>query len=241
MHRFFIPPEEIHPGHAYIKGKTARQMARVLRLKPGTECVLLDNLGSEYLARLDVVDVDNCGAEIMEKRQADEPGVRLLMMLCLTQREKFEWMLQKCTEIGAAGFLPVVSQRSLVQHEDDVRNKVERWQDILREAAEQSGRGKIPVLHQAIKFDAAVQMVEPDYPLRLITWEGEKAVGLKGVLKSGAYKQVSVLIGPEGGFAEAEVQGAVRQGFQPVTLGKRILRMETAAVVSAALVLHELE
>lgn len=241
MHRFFIPPEEVHPGYAHITGKTARQMARVLRLKAGTECVLLDNLGSEYLARLDVVDAGECSAEILEKRQAEEPEVRLLMMLCLTQREKFEWMLQKCTEIGAVGFLPVISQRTLVQHADDVRKKVERWQDILREAAEQSGRGKIPLLHQALKFDDAVQKVEPDYPLRLIPWEGEKAVGLKGVLKNEVHKQVAMLIGPEGGFGEEEVQSAVRRGFQPVTLGRRILRMETAAVVSAALVLHELE
>jgi 16S rRNA (uracil1498-N3)-methyltransferase len=81
-----------------------------------------------------------CDAAIMERRKAEEPGARLLMMLCLTQREKFEGMLQKCTEVGAAEFLPVISQRSLVQDEADARNKYERWNDILREAAEQSGR-----------------------------------------------------------------------------------------------------
>lgn len=241
MHRFFIPPEDFLSDHAQIKGKTARQMAKVLRLKPGAECMLLDNLGSEYLVRLESVEADACSAEILEKRKADEPELRLLLMLCLTQREKFEWMLQKCTEVGAAGFLPVISQRTLVQDESEVRNKVERWQDILREAAEQSGRGLIPVLHKTLKFDTAVLQVEKEYPLRLIPWEGEKVAGLKSVLKSETNKMAAVLIGPEGGFAEEEVKLAINRGFQAVTLGRRVLRMETAAVVSAALTLHELE
>jgi 16S rRNA (uracil1498-N3)-methyltransferase len=241
MHRFFLPPEDFHTDHIHIKGKTARQIARVLRLKAGEPCVLLDNLGSEYKARLEMVDSELCSAVILEKHRAEEPEVRLLMMLCLTQREKFEWMLQKCTEVGAAGFLPVVSQRSLVQDEADVRAKVERWEGILREAAEQSGRGIIPELHQALRFETAVQKVESEYPLRLIPWEGEKHAGLKSVLQGDVGKQVAVLIGPEGGFAGEEVQRAVRSGFQPVTLGRRVLRMETAAVVSAALILHELE
>jgi 16S rRNA (uracil1498-N3)-methyltransferase len=241
MHRFFLPPEDFHVDHIQIRGKTARQIARVLRMKAGEECVLLDDMGSEYLARLDVVDVDGCSAEIVERHRAEEPEVQLLMMLCLTQREKFEWMLQKCTEVGAAGFLPVISQRSLVQDEADVRNKVERWEGILREAAEQSGRGMIPRLHQVLRFDAAVEEVEHEYPLRLIPWEGEKLAGLKSVLLGDVSKRVAVLIGPEGGFAEEEVKGAVNRGFQPVTLGRRILRTETAAVVSAARVLHELE
>jgi 16S rRNA (uracil1498-N3)-methyltransferase len=210
-------------------------------MKAGEECVLLDNLGNEYQARLEMVESDLCSAEILEKGRAEEPEVQLLMMLCLTQREKFEWMLQKCTEIGAAGFIPVISQRSLVQRESELRTKFERWQDILREAAEQSGRGMIPRLHQVLRFDAAVEEVEHEYPLRLIPWEGEKLAGLKSVLQSRAQKRVAVLIGPEGGFAEEEVKGAVNRGFQPVTLGRRILRTETAAVVSAALVLHELE
>jgi 16S rRNA (uracil1498-N3)-methyltransferase len=241
MHRFFIPSEDFHTDQVHIRGKTARQISRVLRLKAGAQCVLLDNLGGEYLVRLETVDSDMCDAAIMERRKAEEPGARLLMMLCLTQREKFEGMLQKCTEVGAAEFLPVISQRSLVQDEADARNKYERWNDILREAAEQSGRGRIPVLYPTVRLKNAVEDFGREYPLRLIPWEGEKQTGLKSVLKDPIQKKVAVLIGPEGGFAEDEVQQAMRSGFQPVTLGRRILRMETAAVVSAALILHELE
>ncbi len=241
MHRFFIPPQDIQDGVAHLSGNIARQIARVLRLKTGDQCVVLDNRGSEYMVILDEVSPEICSARIVEKRAAEEPAVRLLMLLSLTQREKFEWMLQKCTEVGAAGFLPVISQRSLIQDEGELRNKYTRWEGILREAAEQSGRGAIPVLLPALRLEKAVQSVGSDYSLRLIPWEEEKQVSLKSLLSGRKNQPVAVLIGPEGGFAVDEVPCAVEAGFQPVTLGRRILRMETAAVVSAALILHELE
>lgn len=150
MLRFFIPLEDIHTKHLHLRGQSARQVARVLRLKAGVECVILDNRGNEYLVSLEEIRPALCSARILEMRVAEEPEVKLLMLLCLTQREKFEWMLQKCTEVGAAGFLPVISQLALMQDELEVRNKYERWEGIIREAAEQSGRGAIPKLH--LKF-----------------------------------------------------------------------------------------
>ena len=240
MLRFFIPLEDIHTKHLHLRGQSARQVARVLRLKAGVECVILDNRGNEYLVSLEEISPALCSARILEMRVAEEPEVKLLMLLCLTQREKFEWMLQKCTEVGAAGFLPVISQLALMQDELEVRNKYERWEGIIREAAEQSGRGAIPKLHLSLRLEAAVQKAIDEFPLRLIPWEGEKRVNLKQALNGQENQQVAVLIGPEGGFAEDEVRLAVSTGFQSVTLGRRILRMETAAVVSAALIMHEL-
>jgi len=182
-----------------------------------------------------------CLARVIEKRRADEPRVRLLMLLCLTQREKFEWMLQKCTEIGAAGFLPVISQRSLVQGKTDTLAKYERWQMILKEAAEQSGRGMIPQLLPPANLKEAVMSMRDEYPLRLIPWEDEKQNGIKAALCQVKPVKVALLIGPEGGFSAEEVQMATEAGFIRVTLGRRILRMETAALVSAALIFQELE
>jgi 16S rRNA (uracil1498-N3)-methyltransferase len=150
-------------------------------------------------------------------------------------------MLQKCTEIGAAGFLPVISQRSLVQGKTDTLAKYERWQMILKEAAEQSGRGMIPQLLPPANLKEAVMSTRDEYALRLIPWEDEKQTGIKAILGEGKPARVAVLIGPEGGFSAEEVQTATQAGFLRVTLGKRILRMETAAVVSAALIFHELE
>jgi len=241
MHRFFIPPEDFHDDHIVFNGNNAQQIARVLRLKPGDFCIALDNLGSEVTCELERVSPATCLASVIEKRKADEPRTRLLMLLCLTQREKFEWMLQKCTEIGAAGFLPVISQRSLVQRNTDTLAKYERWQMILKEAAEQSGRGMIPRLLPPAQLNEAVANTREEYPLRLIPWEDEQQTGIKAVLGQGKPVNVAVLIGPEGGFSAEEVQTATEAGFLQVTLGRRILRMETAAVVSAALIFHELE
>src|SRR5690606_6186243 len=117
--------------------------------------------------------------------KADEPRTRLMMLLCLTQREKFEWILQKCTEIGAASFLPVISQRSLVQRNTDTLAKYERWQMILKEAAEQSRRGMIPRLLPPAQLNEAVANTREEYPLRLIPWEDEQQTGIKAVLGQG--------------------------------------------------------
>jgi len=241
MHRFFIPPEDFHDDHVVFNGNNAQQIARVLRLKEGEVCIALDNLGNEVTCKLEQINPQTCLASVMERRKADEPRTRLLMLLCLTQREKFEWILQKCTEIGAASFLPVISQRSLVQKNTDTLAKYERWQMILKEAAEQSGRGLIPQLLPPAHLSDAVMSTRNDYPLRLIPWEDEQQTGIKAVLSQEKPANVAILIGPEGGFPAEEVQTATDAGFLRVTLGRRILRMETAAVVSAALIFHELE
>lgn len=181
--------------------------------------MVLDDAGDEYAVILDEVNPELCSARIVEKRAAEEPAVRLLMLLCLTQCEKFEWMLQKCTEVGVAGFLPLICQRSLIQDEAELRYKYTRWEGILQEAAEQSGRGGIPVLLPALRLETAVQAVRQEYPLRLIPWEREKQANLKSLLKGRNNQSAAVLIGPEGGLTEEELGTAKAAGFQPVTLG----------------------
>jgi 16S rRNA (uracil1498-N3)-methyltransferase len=171
-----------------------------------------------------------------------EAAARITLYLALTGREKFEWMLQKCTEVGAAAFVPVISSRALVQDGRDAAKKLERWERIVREAAEQSRRGILPPVHPPLAFEAALQRAQPD-ALRLIAWEGEHSLTLRAALapsKAAPAPTIAVFIGPEGGFSEAEIEAARAAGVQPVTLGERILRMETAAVVAAALVLYEL-
>ena len=241
MHRFFVNPEELEAEEVVFSAAHARQIARVLRLKAGQHCVVLDNLGSEMMVELTQVGAERCTASVVERAVVEEPRTKLLMLLSLTQREKFEWMLQKCTEVGAAVFLPISSSRSLVQQPGDVVVKYERWRAIIREAAEQSGRGRLPELLPPASLEAAAGEVARNYERCLIPWEGEKTRSLKAVLTGKPVGSVAVLIGPEGGFSEDEVQHAVSAGFTPITLGKHILRMETAAVVTAALVLHELE
>lgn len=255
MHRFFVPPESIQGAQVAFPEETARQMHLVLRLQPGQLVEALDNSGEACTVRLDAVSKNAASGTVTVRGPArGEPGAAVAMFLSLTQREKFEWMLQKCTEVGAADFTPMLTSRSLAQDLNETERKRQRWESIIREAAEQSGRGRIPRLNPAVKFDAAVQSAVRGR-LALIAWEGEQHTGLRAALSglgAGAPRvgpqvavqvapQVAVLIGPEGGFSGPEMDLARGQGVRPVTLGERIYRMETAAVVAAALIIYELQ
>ncbi len=255
MHRFFLSPPSIQSGSISFPPDLAHQIASVLRLHPGESVMVLDGRGHEYEVELTLVERGQASGRVLSQRAtASEPPIRLTLYLALSRREKFEWMLQKCTEVGASAFVPVITSRTLVQDERDPAKKLERWERILREAAEQSHRGRIPELHPPLRFEAALQAAAR-HPLRLIPWEGEQSVTLRQALRSyphplregpgvGPGQEIgtaAVFIGPEGGFSEDEILLARQSGFQPITLGPRILRMETAAVVAAALLIYEIE
>ncbi len=155
---------------------------------------------------------------------------------------KFEWMLQKCTELAVSGFTPVLSSRSLVQAAESLENKLPRWQRIIQEAAEQSGRGQIPFLNKPLDFSDVLAATRGQFDVSLVAWEEEQALRLTDAVKGlPANARIALLIGPEGGLTLAEVESAMESGWKTVSLGPRILRMETAAVVSAALVVDWFE
>jgi len=243
MHRFFIPPEAIRGEEVFFPPDSARQIAQVLRLRPGQQVAVLDNRGGLWVVELATVSAKETRGRILTQSVAEgEPLARVQLYLCLTQREKFEWMLQKCTEIGAAEFTPVISSRSLAQDAADVEHKLPRWNKIVQEAAEQCGRGHIPVIRPALRWEPAVHTAVSEAHLSLVLWEQEHQQPLRDALAGlpAGEARVALFIGPEGGLSEAEVQFALVKGARAVTLGKRILRMETAAVVGTALALYEL-
>ena len=241
MHRFFITPKEQIGDEIVFSALRAKQISRVLRLAAGAHCVVLDNLGNEMLVELTRVSAGDCAGRILETTSAVEPGIKLTMLISLTQREKFEWMLQKCTEIGVSAFQPLITSRTLVQSRQEAEGKYERWLSIIREAAEQSGRGRLPELLPVESLPGVLRTAAQSNEMRVIPWEGELKTTLKDTIHGKQATTVAALIGPEGGFSADEVQQAVEAGFVAVTLGKRILRMETAALVTAALIFHELE
>jgi 16S rRNA (uracil1498-N3)-methyltransferase len=246
MNRFFLPPSSIANDLVTFPAKTSHQIARVLRLRQTEKVIVLDNLGWEYDVELIEVEREMVKGNIIAKRQVtSEPNVKVGLYLGLTQREKFEWMLQKCTEIGASEFIPMITSRSLVKSLSEVERKRERWESILQEAAEQSGRGYIPILHPALAFPAAI-LDSARFSLKLIPWEEEKAHHINAAIKTPfagnpSEFSVAVLIGPEGGFSGGEIDQAMKAGLQPVTLGPRILRMETAAIVATTLIINAAE
>ncbi len=241
MHRFFVQPEQIRGDDVTVVGDQARQMARVLRLGRDDDIIVLDGLGQEYSVTLTAVSAERVTGRVQRVQPAaGEPNVALTLYQALLKRDKFEWVLQKATEVGVVRIVPVVTQRTLVQDTRLKANKVARWQKILMEAAEQSRRGVVPTLAEPLAWKEALADASAA-DLTLIAWE-EGDLPLKQVLISAeAPHSVALLIGPEGGFSAEEAQQVAASGGQIVSLGARILRTETAAVVASALVLHELE
>jgi 16S rRNA (uracil1498-N3)-methyltransferase len=241
MHRFFVPRQSIHQSEVALPPEVSRQIARVLRLEVGSQVVVLDGTGDEYALSLVQVSPDCVVGKIIKKEPSlGEPRTHVHMFLALTQRERFEWMLQKCTEIGAVSFTPLVTTRSLVQRTTEVEGKQLRWQKIIQEAAEQSHRGKIPQLNQAQMFTEFLKHPLGDATTGLFFWEEEGNNELKTVLQSVKNNEINLVIGPEGGFTHEEAIAITGAGYHSVSLGKRILRVETAAMIAAGLVLYEL-
>jgi 16S rRNA (uracil1498-N3)-methyltransferase len=241
MHRFFIPPEAIQNGIITFPENIARQISKVLRLQDGNEVTVLDGSNIEYLVKLDQVSTSLVKGHVTARgASSGEPSIRVHLCIALTQREKFEWILQKCTEVGVASFTPVITSRSLIQNPAEVVGKYPRWHNIIREAAEQSHRGLVPTLNPVSKFENLLKDSISNTKLRLFFWEEEHGIGLKSILGKYSGSEVCLIIGPEGGLSAGEAEMAKTAGYQSVSLGTRILRMETAAVVATALVLYEL-
>lgn len=241
MHRFFLSPQQIQGDQVLFRDDQAHQLSQVLRLGPGDCVLVLDDSGLEYVVALDRIDRRRAIGRIEAQRPSSgEPGTHLTLFQSLLQRDKFEWVLQKCTEVGVARFIPVITRRSRVRNATAVTpDRLARWQRIIAEAAEQSGRGRLPSLEPPISLENALEGLA-SFDRVLMPWEAAgPAETICGELATPA-ATVALFIGPEGGFDAEEAALAQSRGAVPVTLGRRILRAETAAVVASALVLHEL-
>ncbi len=199
----------------------------------------MDNAGRIHRVALLPGTSEGLRGNILHTDPVDtEPDLALALCFGLTQRDKVEWILQKGTEIGVAAFHPFISSRTLVQRTELSEKKVSRWGRIIREAAEQSHRGRLPVLHRPEPLTELLTGLQKRYPICLMAWEGAagEGRGLEGLVEPSG--EAALIVGPEGGFSEDEVQAARSGGCQILSLGQRILRMETAAIVFPALVLY---
>lgn len=244
-HRFFIPPAWLTPPTVILQGETARQIQTVLRLRPGDEITVLDNSGLEWGVRLTDLGKNEVRGEIVSQGTAQgESGLSLTLYQGTLKGQKFEWVLQKGTELGVSRFVPLLCQRSVVSKADDVAGKGTRWERIIQEAAEQSRRGRLPRLEPALPLAAALQSASPPgspAPLLVMPWEEATGLTLKSVLAEVRPALIGVFIGPEGGFTAAEADLAREAGVRLVTLGPRILRAETAALAVCAAILYEMD
>jgi len=239
--RFFVPASSFEGELVRLSREQAHQVRQVLRLGPGDTVVVLDDRGAEYEVMLTAVGPKDAVGRVTSTRPAaGEPAVQLTLFQSLLIREKFEWVLQKATEVGVAQIVPVLTTRGLVRTKQIEESKLDRWRRIVTEAAEQAHRGRIPRIEPIIPFvEVFSRFVGFD---RFLIAAPAQTVSLREALRGMGRQDPSLalLIGPEGGFTDEEVTLARDKGAMAVGLGPRILRTETAAVIASALILYEL-
>jgi 16S rRNA (uracil1498-N3)-methyltransferase len=239
MHRFFVPPDAIHANKVDFPERAAHQIRNVFHMNSGDRVIVLDDSGWEYQVSLQLVSRKVVLGDVESKALADnEPEVEVSLFAALLKKDNFEWVLQKCTELGIGTIVPIMTERTVMGPPS--KHKLERWGRIVMEAAEQSGRGRLPRLENPIDLNEALQRMA-QYDRRLFFWEGAQEGDLKELTSGGLLEgSIACLVGPEGGFSTDEAERVQAAGGKPISLGRRILRAETAAVVVTALVMYEL-
>ena len=230
--RFFVE-EKIGGGESFILSDKAQihQISRVLRLKEGSDIILLDNSGFEYSAVIESLAEDEIILKILEKRESEaEPKIKLALYQSLLKKDKMEWIFEKGTELGVSKFVPVLSKYCV-----KTDFNFERAKKIIREAAEQCGRAKLPELSEISDFEKAAEFRAREGGLNFIL-DVDAGISLKKIVhEKKPSGEINIFVGPEGGFSEDEIAAAEKAGFQIISLGKRILRAETAAIAACAL------
>jgi len=235
MPKFFTKSDYIYDKELKIVGEDVSHISKVLRMSAGDNIIVCDGEGNDYDAVITSVSKTEVVAEITGKYVCDaEPCVNVTLYQALPKQGKMEYIIQKNTELGVSKIVPVYTKRCVVKPSD----KTERWSKVAESAAKQCGRGIIPQVMPVITFEEAIKQMQ-DYDLALMPYECEEENGLKKVLQSSVYKSVSIFIGPEGGFDLKEVETAINAGVKTVTLGKRILRTETAASAVLPIIMYE--
>ncbi len=235
MPKFFTKPGCIDGNELKIIGEDVSHISKVLRMSAGDNIIVCDGEGIDYDAVITSISKTEVVAEITGKYVCDaEPTVDVTLYQALPKQGKMEYIIQKTTELGINKIVPVYTKRCVVKPSD----KTERWSKVAESAAKQCGRGIIPEVMSTISFTDAIEQMK-EYDLALMPYECEEKNGLKKILQSSSYKTVSIFIGPEGGFDLKEVEAAIGAGVKTVTLGKRILRTETAASAVLPIIMYE--
>lgn len=245
MYQFFVEPGQINDKRVVITGSDVNHIKNVLRMKTGEEIAVSNGMdGREY--RCGILEIGD-EQVVCELRFVKEDGLELPARVHLFQgipkADKLELIIQKMVELGVYELIPVETRRSVVKLDaGKAKQKTVRWQAIAEAAAKQSKRRIIPVVREPVSFAHALKLAQP-MEVKLIPYElaegMERTKELISSIPEGA--DVAVFIGPEGGFEESEVSGAVECGMVPVTLGKRILRTETAGFTVMAWIMYQLE
>ena len=249
MQHFFVEPSQVGKGQIVVKGSDVNHMKNVLRMAIGEELTVSDGDNGQYLCVIDHYeghDKESMTAylNILKEQEVDsELESKIFLFQGLPKQDKMEFIVQKAVELGVFEIVPVATKRAVVKlDEKKSKKKMERWQEIAKSAAKQSGRGIIPFVGPVLTFKEALELSKE---LDVVLVPYELAEGMQETkdlihqIKPG--QSIGVFIGPEGGFEKEEIELAVSAGAKPVTLGKRILRTETAGITALSVLMFHLE
>lgn len=245
MYQFFVQPSQIQGNRIVITGSDVNHIKNVLRMKAGEEIAVSNGIDQkEYRCGIEAFTENEvvCALRFIKEDGVELPS-KVSLFQALPKADKMEWIIQKAVELGVYEIIPVAAARSVVKlDEKRAKGKIERWQSIAEAAAKQSKRGIIPQVKPVMSMKAAIDYASQS-DVRLIPYElatdMSKTKNALDSIKAG--ESVAVFIGPEGGFEESEIAAAIENGIEPITLGRRILRTETAAVTLMAWLMYHLQ
>ncbi len=240
--RIYFPRNMEKGDLSKLGGENLRYVKSVLRMKKGDHLILFDGTGWEYETVIKQIIADGISVEVLKKDRMPDKVVNITIYQALPKANKMDFIIQKATELGADRIVPFQSARSVPRlTADKARFKIARWRNIATEAARQCGRADIPEVEGILSYEDVIACPEREN-LKIIFWEEESARGIKQVLRDEKYngvKDIVVIIGPEGGFSKKEVDSAVDKGFISVSLGRNILKVETAALTILSIIQYE--
>lgn len=243
MYHFFVSEEQISGENAYIEGSDVNHIANVLRMKPGEELLISVKGDWDYLCKIVDIETDRVNLKVLESMEQRELPVNITLLQGIPKSDKLEMIIQKAVELGVSEIIPVKTKRVVVKiDEKKVDTKVNRWNAIAESAAKQSKRSIIPKVYEPMSIDNALEIVK-DFGVKLIPYENADGIDkTRKILDNmDKTKNIAVFIGPEGGFEESEVERIKNSGFEVITLGKRILRTETAGLALLSNIMIRLE
>ena len=243
MYHFFVEEEQVNGENAYISGSDVNHVVNVLRMKIGEELLISVKGDWDYLCKIEEIENDRVNLKLLESMEQRELPIKLTLLQGIPKSDKLEMIIQKAIELGVSNIIPVKTNRVVVKiDEKKTQAKVNRWNAIAQSAAKQSKRSIIPKVLNPQTLDNALEIVK-DYGVKLLPYENADGIKkTKDILNSlDSKNNIAVFIGPEGGFEEAEVKKSTDSGFEVITLGKRILRTETAGLALLSNIMIRLE
>jgi len=239
MPHFYVNPKDIKDNNFIVKDEQFHYLSTVRRFSVGDEINIFDGLGNSYKVRIDIVDKKQMKGTILSSKTLVLTNKKVSLYTAIPKGERFDWLIEKASEIGISKIVPIIYTRSVVKELSE--NKIERYKKISISASSQSWRADIMPIENPKKFEEIIKTLNQKDTLNILPYECEENNKIYQVINdSKDIKNINVFIGPEGGFDNSEIDLALQNNFKLVTLGKNILRVETAGIVASSIIINKL-